>query len=57
MVKDGNVRLDISISTDLERRLRASLHDQGMDKKGGISTAVSTAIEQWLAKTAAEASS
>lgn len=48
MVKAGNVRLDISIDSDLEKRLRAALQTRGMAKKGGISAAVSQALESWM---------
>jgi metal-responsive CopG/Arc/MetJ family transcriptional regulator len=54
MVRDGNVRIDISINAELAKRLRASLHEQGRDRKGGVSDAISEALEAWIAQTSQE---
>lgn len=48
MVREGNVRLDLSLPADLVHRCKGVLLDQGRAKKGGISEAISEALEAWL---------
>lgn len=50
MVKEGNIRLDISIPKSICTAFKKVLIENGKMKKGSISNAISEALELWIKK-------
>lgn len=48
MVKSMNVRINITLSEDLERRFREEVFKRYGMKKGNIAKAVEEAIKKWI---------
>lgn len=50
MVREGNVRMELSLPADLVHRCKGVLLERGLAKKGGMSQAIEEALEAWIAK-------
>lgn len=48
MVKQGNVRLDVSLDANLVSAVKKRLMEKGRAKKGAMSEVVSEALMAWL---------
>lgn len=48
MVREGNVRVDVSLPSALERQVKAALVSRNLAKKGAFSRAVEEGLHLWL---------